>query len=69
MTAHGTPRIYKKLPKPGHEPIAAVVDEIAEILHQSYQWIPGCYLPRVNLLGRKLAAIKRHNPRKRVRVA
>jgi hypothetical protein len=69
LTAHGTPRIYRKLTKPGHEPVSALVDEIAEVLHSAYRWIPAGYQPRVNALGRKLAAIKRHNPRKRVRVA
>lgn len=67
-TAHGTPRIYKCVPKPGHERVSAIADEMVEILHAVYQWIPFGYQQRVNLLARKLAAIKRHNPGKRVRV-
>lgn len=68
QTAHGTPRIYRKVIKPGHEKITTVADEIAEVLQGVYRWIPYDYQKRINLLARKLAAIKRHNPGKQVRV-
>lgn len=68
QTAHGTPRIYKCQPKPGHERISSIVDEMVEILHAVYQHIPYGYQVRVNMLARKLASVKKHNPRRRVRV-
>lgn len=69
LTARGTPRIYKKLPKPGHEKVSSIADEIVEILHATYQWIPDGYQLRFRAMARKLAAVKRHNPGKKVRVA
>lgn len=68
LTHHGTPRIYKMKSKPGYEKLADVINEIVELLHDCYPTLPFSLQTRSNIVGRKLASIKRHSPRKKVRV-
>jgi hypothetical protein len=68
LTAHGTPRIYRKRIRKGHQKVVDLVDEVASVLDTVYQYLPTGYRYKVTTLASKLAAVKKHNPGKQVRI-